>query len=569
LASQVNVNALTVVHAGSDGVAPSFPDVCLTPSPVGPPIPVPYPNLARSADTAQGTKSVLIEGHPVMVQGAVFATSTGDEAGSAGGVVSATTKGKARFVNYSFDVKLDGKCVARLGDPMTHNELGGANTTAFPEVQPPCPMGPRVLDGDEAGQLDAVGAVDAAPVQSEPAYVFVWDRVNERQWVNLAADWGPDCGRRVTLVGHVEPRAAGREVTFRLLPDPDNPLRHARAELAATAASSDAAGVVKVDLELPIYGGARFQVSARAVSGPFFLSPPITVWRRIFYQLTTMEPAPDGRRFEVPDGLMEALGERLAAVFIDLQPGTKASATTPYLPNVATGSEYAATANAGIKDDRSPFKLHIVAIDMAERAQWKRYKVYASAQIETKPFLKWKHGGTIRPEEATFATHEDPDNPRPLEDLKVIDRSEGTAVITARIPHPHRWKVRVRLRYLIQAGPSPAGWGGTDGVLRICVGYVRKKYPEHELVPILCHIMTHEIGHAFGLVPTSASWADPAARDKPYNPKHCHHMHADGSPACVMWFSAHGAPHTFCTSHAPKSCRHYLLAGDLSKLKWI
>jgi hypothetical protein len=566
VASRVNVNALTVVHAGSDGVALSFPDVCLTPSPAGPPIPVPYPNLAQSADTAQGTKSVIVEGNPVMVQGAVFSTSTGDEAGSAGGIASATTKGKARFVNYAFDVKLDGRCVARLGDPMTHNELGAANTAAFPEIQPPCPMGPPVVEGDEAGERDAI---QVAPLQSQPAYVFVWDRINERQWVNLPADWGPDCGRQVTLVGHVEPRAAGQEVTLRLLPAADNPRRHARAELAATTARSDADGVVKVDVELPIYGGARFQVSARAVSGPFVLSPPITVWRRIYYQLTTMEPAPDGRRFDVPDGLIEALRERLASVFIDLQPGTKATATTPYLPNVYTDREYTATANAAIKDDRSPFKLHIVALDMAERATWKRDKIYASAQIETKAFLKWNHGETIRSEWATFTTQEDPDHPQQLEDLQVLDRFDGKAIITARVPHPHPWKVLVRLRYLIQAGPSPAGWGGTDGVLRICVGYVRSRYPEHQLVPILCHIMTHEIGHAFGLVPDSASWKDPAKRDETYSPKHCHHVHVDGSPACVMWFSARGAPHTFCTSNEPNNCAHYLRAADLSKVKWV
>jgi hypothetical protein len=566
MASQVNVNALTVVHAGSEGIAPAFPDVCLTPSPAGPPVPVPYPNLAQSADTAQGTKSVIVEGNPVMVQDAVFATSTGDEAGSAGGVASATTRGKARFVNYSFDVKLEGRCVARLGDPMTHNELAAANTAPFPEIQPPCPMTPSIGDGVDA--VDADGAA-APPIQNEPSHVFVWDRVGERQWVNLPAEWGPDCGRRVTLVGHIEPRDSGREITFRLLPDAANPHQGARAELSSATARSDADGVVKLDVELPIYGGARFQVSARTVRGQFVPSPPITVWRRIYYQLTTMEPAPDGRRFDLPRGLMESLRERLAAVFIDLQPGAVASATTPYLPNVGTDPDLAMTAKAAVKDDRSPFKLHIVAIDMAEARRAQTDKIYASAQIQTKPFLKWRHGEIIRPAWATFTTQEDPGHPQELEDLQVLDRPEGKAVITARIPHPHSWKVLVRLSYWIQAGPSPLGWGGTDGALRVCVGYTRKLYPEHEAVPVLCHIMIHEIGHAFGLVPASASWRDPAARDENYNPKHCHHMHPDGSPECVMWFRVRGAPHNFCTSHEPHNCTHYLRAADLSKVKWV
>ncbi len=60
--SKVNVNNLTVVHAGSSGVAPSFPDVCLTPAPPAPPIPIPYPNIAQSSDAAQGSPTVTVEG---------------------------------------------------------------------------------------------------------------------------------------------------------------------------------------------------------------------------------------------------------------------------------------------------------------------------------------------------------------------------------------------------------------------------------------------------------------------------------------------------------------------------
>ncbi len=52
----VNVNSRTVVHAASDGVATAFPDVCKTPSPAGP-VPIPYPNVAMSADTAQGART--------------------------------------------------------------------------------------------------------------------------------------------------------------------------------------------------------------------------------------------------------------------------------------------------------------------------------------------------------------------------------------------------------------------------------------------------------------------------------------------------------------------------------
>ena len=57
-----------------------------------------------SSDLAKGSKKVKVDGNPVALKDSNFSTSTGDEAGSAGGgVVSNTNKGKAEFVLYSFD----------------------------------------------------------------------------------------------------------------------------------------------------------------------------------------------------------------------------------------------------------------------------------------------------------------------------------------------------------------------------------------------------------------------------------------------------------------------------------
>jgi hypothetical protein len=130
----VGVNMLSVVHRSSNGVTIAFPDVCKTPTPAGP-VPIPYPNIAQSSDTAQGTKKVKCDGNPVCVQNSNFRMSTGDEAGTAGGgVISNKIKGKAEFVNYSFDVKFEGKGVARALDLMLHNDK---NTPPFPLLQPP------------------------------------------------------------------------------------------------------------------------------------------------------------------------------------------------------------------------------------------------------------------------------------------------------------------------------------------------------------------------------------------------------------------------------------------------
>lgn len=121
MGSSVYVNGMGTVHKGSGGKAISFPDVCKTPSPGGP-IPVPYPNIGMSSNTTKGTKKVKNQKKPVMVKGSNYSTSTGDEAGSAGGVVSGKTKGKCEFILFSFDVKFEGKNVCRMGDLMKQND---------------------------------------------------------------------------------------------------------------------------------------------------------------------------------------------------------------------------------------------------------------------------------------------------------------------------------------------------------------------------------------------------------------------------------------------------------------
>jgi hypothetical protein len=133
MATSVGVNKLSIVNADTNGTSIAFPDVCKTPSPAGP-IPIPYPNIAMSSDTDKGTKKVKVDGQPVCVKDSNFSTSTGDEAGSAGGVASSKTKGKAEFVNYSFDVQFEGKNVPRSFDLMLHNDK---NTPPFPVLQAP------------------------------------------------------------------------------------------------------------------------------------------------------------------------------------------------------------------------------------------------------------------------------------------------------------------------------------------------------------------------------------------------------------------------------------------------
>ena len=120
----VFANCRGVAHKGSGGQSPIFPDVCKTPTPAGP-VPIPYPNIGQSSNTSSGPTSVTTDGQMPMTQDAKYMMSSGDEAGSAGGVISGKVKGTCEFMMYSFDVKFEGKNVCRLGDPLFHNDKNG------------------------------------------------------------------------------------------------------------------------------------------------------------------------------------------------------------------------------------------------------------------------------------------------------------------------------------------------------------------------------------------------------------------------------------------------------------
>lgn len=114
-------NSRGIAHKGSGGMSTVFPDVCKTPAAPSP-IPIPYPNIGMASDTSQGPTKVKTDGKMPMVKGAKYSRSSGDEAGTLGGVVSGVNMSVCEYMMYSFDVKFEGKNVCRLGDPMWHNK---------------------------------------------------------------------------------------------------------------------------------------------------------------------------------------------------------------------------------------------------------------------------------------------------------------------------------------------------------------------------------------------------------------------------------------------------------------
>lgn len=117
------------VNSQAGGTSQANPDVCKTPAPSGT-IPVPYPNIAQGAmakvDTA--SKKVLIQNMNGHTQQTEIAMSSGDEAGTAGGVVSGKFIGPLKWKASSKKVKFENKPVTRMNDATGQN---GANPNAM------------------------------------------------------------------------------------------------------------------------------------------------------------------------------------------------------------------------------------------------------------------------------------------------------------------------------------------------------------------------------------------------------------------------------------------------------
>jgi len=65
------------------GMNMGFPDVCLTPAPPGPPVPIPYPNIAMHAMAAPFAPNVLLTMMPALNIGSIIPMTSGMEPGLA------------------------------------------------------------------------------------------------------------------------------------------------------------------------------------------------------------------------------------------------------------------------------------------------------------------------------------------------------------------------------------------------------------------------------------------------------------------------------------------------------
>jgi len=112
---------------GGGQCAATTPDTCNTPQPSGPPVPVPYPNFGMLNQVQNTSTKVKFECKEVVTLKSKISRSVGDEAGTAGGVVSGMNMGEVSFKKGSSKVSVEGQPCIHQTSPTGHN---GVNSNA-------------------------------------------------------------------------------------------------------------------------------------------------------------------------------------------------------------------------------------------------------------------------------------------------------------------------------------------------------------------------------------------------------------------------------------------------------
>lgn len=113
------------------GMSFAFPDVCLTPSPVGP-VPIPYPNIATTSTAIPAQFTTIVTCAPMHNMNTVVPMSNGDNAGVATGVASGVVMGPERHVTAAFTVLLSGAPVTRMTSMSIQNSTNAPGAQIVP-----------------------------------------------------------------------------------------------------------------------------------------------------------------------------------------------------------------------------------------------------------------------------------------------------------------------------------------------------------------------------------------------------------------------------------------------------
>ncbi len=108
------------VSTKGGGICFAFPDVCLVPAAPSP-VPTPLPNIGQCRDAVGTVGKVLADHKEVLVESSTLPMSSGDEAGTGGGVISGLCRGSVSFKSASGKVYAKGKRVIIHTAVSAHN----------------------------------------------------------------------------------------------------------------------------------------------------------------------------------------------------------------------------------------------------------------------------------------------------------------------------------------------------------------------------------------------------------------------------------------------------------------
>ncbi len=121
------------VNSSRGGLDFCFPDVCKTPTPVGP-LPLPYPNMATLCTAMPVCFNLLVGGAPAHNMSSKPVISAGDNAGVAGGLISNMMMGPTQTLLGSTVLILKGMPAAKMLGMTGHNGTlpNGPGSTLVP-----------------------------------------------------------------------------------------------------------------------------------------------------------------------------------------------------------------------------------------------------------------------------------------------------------------------------------------------------------------------------------------------------------------------------------------------------
>ncbi|MCG5548558.1 PAAR-like domain-containing protein [Halorhodospira halochloris] len=213
----VSANGLTLVHAESKGQLVTT-DICNTT--VGNSvIPIPYVNVAETADVTATASTVYVEGCPVCVETSRIEVSRGDESGDQGGIVSGMREGEATFLAGSPDVFVEGVPVVRAFEQMVSN---AENTSPAPLLQDlGKPAMADAFDPVAGEQMLSLTAIEIAGGSQAPLPGELVIDAEDGSWHRVKAfRWAENTGSRWLVKAHELPQ--GTEFVHLSLLDVDD-----------------------------------------------------------------------------------------------------------------------------------------------------------------------------------------------------------------------------------------------------------------------------------------------------------------------------------------------------------